>query len=112
MARDVLAGMDVQMVDEQVALDVVAVREHADQLLPRLVQAADEVGVELDAIAGGEHRMLLDRGTTPRGGAQPAEPLAQLDGGRAMAQPETDEALHVANTLLRVLFGDTRDGRR
>ena len=52
MARDVLAGVDVQVVGEQAPVDPVRPCEDADQLLARLLDPAREVRVELDPVAG------------------------------------------------------------
>ena len=99
MTRHVLAGVHVQVLDEQLPLDVVAAREHVDQFLARLVDAACEVRVELHPVAGREHGVLLDRRAASGAGPEVAQALAQLDGRGAVAQAEADEAVHDANTL-------------
>ena len=69
MARDVLARVDVEVVDEQVAVDAVRVGEDADQLVARVVHAVGEVRVQLDAVAGRERACSSTAG-------QPAAPGA------------------------------------
>ena len=65
---DVLARVDVEVVDEQLAVDAVALREHVDQLLARALDPVREVRVELDAVAGREHGVLLTAGQLPAAG--------------------------------------------
>ena len=68
MAADVLALVDVQVVDEQLPVDAVPVGEHVDELLARALDPLGEVRVELDAVAGREHRVLVHRGAAPAAG--------------------------------------------
>ena len=78
VARDVLVDVDVQVVDEQVAVDAVRAGEHVDHLVAGALDAVGEVGVELDAVAGREHGVLLHRGA-----ARGARPEASRDAREA-----------------------------
>ena len=109
VARDVLAGVHVEMVEQQLARDVVRVRERVDELVARIVDARGEPRVELDAVAGLQHRVLEDRRAALGAEPERADALAQLDGSRAMAEPEADETVHAAEILLAV---DRRESRR
>jgi hypothetical protein len=99
VAYDVLARVDVQVVDEQLARDVVDRRECFDELVARVLDAGGQPRVQLDPVARLEHRMLEDDraalGTDP----ERADPFAHFDGSRAMAQPETDEVVHPGETI-------------
>jgi hypothetical protein len=54
------------------------------------------VCVELDAIARLERRVLEDRRAALRTEPERADALTQLDGSRAVAETEADEAVHAA----------------
>jgi len=96
MAGDVVSRMDVQVVHEQRPLDAVRTRELVDELVARLLDAVREHRVQLEAVAGRQRSVLDDCRTALRSGAERADPLAQLDGSRAMAEPEADEAIHAS----------------
>ena len=91
---DVLARMDVEMVEQQSAVDAVLAGESADQLVARINDTVGEGRVQLDPVAGGEHSVLAHGGTALGSRAESANALAQLHRSRAMAEPETDEAVH------------------
>ena len=92
--RDVLARVHVEVIDELLALDPVRVGERVQERVARVLDAVHEEGVQLDPVAGREHRVLQHLGAAL--GAEPERPetLAQLHRSRAMAEAEADEALH------------------
>ena len=94
MPGDVLARVDVEVLDERRALDPVRLGERVHERIARVLDSVDEVRVQLDAVARREHRVLEHLRAAL--GAEPERPetLAQLHGSRAMAEPEADEALH------------------
>ncbi len=112
MPRDVLARVDVEVVDEVGARDLVRIGKGIDQRLARIVHAVDEEGVQLDPVAGREHRMLEHLGTALGTESQRAEALTQLYRSRAVAEPEANEALHEDRQLYSCAGGGTREGLR
>lgn len=101
MTRNVLARVDVEVVDERRAVDRVRVRESVDQRIARAFDAVDEVRVQLDAVARRKNGVLGHLRAALGPETESAESLAQLDWSRAVAETEADEALHDAtNTLL------------
>ena len=94
VSRDVVARVEIQVVDEHRSLDAVRVRESVDQGTSRVVDALGEQRVELDAVARRQHDVLDDLWTAVRAEPERAKPLAQLHGRGAMAETEADEALH------------------
>ena len=94
MQRDVLSRVDVEVIQQRGAVDAVRLRELVDQHVAPFGDALDEVRVQLDAIAGGKSCVLVDLGTPVGSESERAEPLAQLDGSRAVADTEADEAIH------------------
>jgi hypothetical protein len=94
VAGGILARMDVEVVDEQVARNAVDGRERVDELVPRLLETAREVRVQLDAVTGLEHRVLEHDRTALGARPERADALAQLDGGGAMTETEADQAVH------------------
>ena len=99
MVRDVVSRVDVQMVDEQLALDAVRAGECVDQLVAGFFDPRYEARVQLDAVTRLERRVLNDDGATLGTEAESTDALAQLDGRGAMTEPEADEAVHVGDTL-------------
>ena len=99
MAGSVLAGVHVQMVDQQVALDAVRVGQHSDQLVASVVDPVGEIRVELDPVARLQHGVLVDCGAPPCVRAERADTFAQLDGRCPMAEAEADETVHGRGTL-------------
>ena len=80
--RDVLSGMDVEMVEEKLAGDVVRHRERVDQFAACILDPRAQPCVELDAVAG--PAVLRARGlpgSAPRRDRAP-DALAQFDGER------------------------------
>ncbi len=109
MPCDVLARVHVEMVDERPAVDVVSIGQRFDQRAPTILDAVDEIGIELDPVTGREHDVLDHPRTALRAEPERAEALAQLHRRGAMAETEADEALHDApNTLLASLIENAR----
>ena len=75
MARDIVAGVDVEVIDQQTALDVVRARECVDQLVARVVDARRERRVQLDPVARLEGRVLDDSRATLGTESESADPL-------------------------------------
>ena len=96
VARDVLARVDVEVIEQQLARYPVCGRERVDELVARVLDAGGQARVELDAIARLERRVLEDRRAALRAEPERADALAQLDGSRAVAETEADEAVHAA----------------
>ena len=92
--------MNVEMVDQKIALDTVGAGERIDQLVACVLGPGCEPRVQLDPVTGLKHGVLDDCGAMLRAHAESADSLAELDGSGAMAEPETDETVHVASTLL------------
>ena len=102
VARDVLSRVHVEVVEQELARDVVRRRERVDELVARVVDAGGQPRVELDAVTRLQHRVLEDGRAALRAGPERADALAQLDGSGAMAEPETDESVHALQILLRL----------
>ena len=96
MPRDVLARVDVEVIEEQLARHPVCGRERVDELVARILDAGGQVRVELDAVAGLQRGVLEDRRAALRAEPERADALTQLDGSRAVAESEADEAVHAA----------------
>ena len=75
VAGDIVSRMDVEMIDQQVALDVVCARECVDQLVARVVDARRERRVQLDPIARLEGRVLDDSRASLGTESENADPL-------------------------------------
>jgi hypothetical protein len=88
------------MVDQKIALDAVHAGERVDQLVARVLDTGAQARVQLDPVARLEPCVLDDSRAMLRAHAESADSLAELDGSGAMAEPETDEAVHVVTTLL------------
>ena len=99
MPRGVLAGVHVEMVDEDVAVDAVCAGELGDELLAGVGEPRRQPRVQLDAVAGLQGHVLDNRRAVARSEAERADALAELDRRRAVAQAEADEALHSQDTL-------------
>ena len=99
MSGDVLARVDVEMVDERRGVDVVCVGERGHERVARVVHVVCERRVELDAVTRRERDVLDDLGAPVGPETERAEALAQLHGSRAVAETEADQALHDASTL-------------
>jgi hypothetical protein len=82
------------MGDEQITRNAMDVRESVDELVSGILDAGREVRVELDAVARLQRGVLEHGRAALRARAERADPLAQLDGGGAMAQSEADQAMH------------------
>jgi N-methylhydantoinase A len=92
--------MDVQVIRQEPALDVMEDGQRLDELVASVVDSGRQRRVQLDAVTRLE-RSVLDDGRTALGaGPESAEALSQLDRSGAMAEPETDETVHVSDTLL------------
>src|SRR3990170_1694583 len=91
--------MHVQMVDQKLALDAVCVGEGIYQLVACVLDPGRKACVQLHAVARLERRVLDDGRAALGTEAESADALAQLDGSRAMTEPEANEAVHAANTL-------------
>ena len=94
VTRDVLARMDVEMVEQELARNAVRGRERVDELVARLLDAGGQSRVQLHAVARMEHGMLEHRRAALCAKPERADALAQLDRSGAMTEPETDEAVH------------------
>ena len=101
VARDVLSRVHVEVVEQELARDAVRRRERIDELVARVVDTGGQSRVELDAVTRLQHRVLEDGRAALRAGTERADALAELDRSGAMAEPETDESVHAAETLLR-----------
>ena len=94
VASDVLAGVHVEVVEQQLPRDAVRARKRVDELVARILDAGSQPRVELDAVAGLQHRVLQHRGAALGARPERADALAQLDRSGAMAEAEADEAVH------------------
>ena len=95
VSRDVFAGVDVEVVDEQLTRNLVRIREGVDELVPRVLDAGGQARVELDAVARLQRSVLGDRRAALDPCAERSEALAQLDGSCPVAEPQADETVHV-----------------
>src|SRR5262249_46737741 len=66
----------------------------------RVVDAFPEICVQLNPVARRQRGVLDHRRAALGAGAERADPLAELDRGGAVAEPEADEAIH-ARTVPR-----------
>ena len=96
---DVLTRVDVEMVEQELARNVVRGRERVDELVAGVLDAAGQPGVQLDPITGLERRVLAHDRAPLRAGPERAEPLAQLDGSSPMTETQADERVHAERTL-------------
>ena len=95
VARDILAGVDVEVVDEQFTRYPVRRREDIDELVPRILDPGGQARVQLDPVARLQHSVLRDRGAALDPRAERSEALAQFDGSCPVAEPQADETVHV-----------------
>ena len=109
--RDVLSRVDVEMVEQELARNVVRRRERVDELVARILDAGGQPRVQLHAVARLEHGVLEDRRAALGAKPERADALAQLDGGRAMTQSEADEAVHAARSYPWALRSTTQRPR-
>jgi N-methylhydantoinase A len=100
--------VDVEMIHERLAIDAVRVRECLDENVSSILDAVREERVELDPIARRENDVLDHLGAPLRAESERPEALAQLDRRGAMAQSQTDEAVHGRSTLLAHENGTVR----
>ena len=96
VARDVLARVDVEVIEQQLRADTPCAVESASTSSSRAPRRRRSSCVELDAIARLERRVLEDGRAALRTEPERADALAQLDGSRAVAETEADEAVHAA----------------
>ena len=96
MARNVLARVDVEVIEQQLPRHAVCGRERVDELVARVLDAGGQARVELDAIARLERSVLEDSRAALRTEPERADAFTQLDGSRAVAETEADEAMHAA----------------
>jgi N-methylhydantoinase A len=86
--------VDVEVIDEQLAVDAVRPGQLVDEDLSCALDAFGQVRVELYAVARGESRVLDHGGAALRSGTERTDPFAQLDGRCAVAESQADEAIH------------------
>ena len=94
VARDVLARVDVEVIEQQLARNVVRRRERVDELVARVLDAGGQACVQLDAVTRLERGVLEDGRAALGAEPERADAFAQLDGSRSMAESEADEAVH------------------